>query len=237
MNLHARTLTFFAVALLIVAPLAGQEILTAVNYLDTVAERYGTVDDYIADIVMTTTEETMSGTLYYRRPNLIRIDFEDPPEQVLVSNGETLTVYVPRFDVVLQQTLRARESDGSGADLASERGLQLMRENYSVAYLESPDPVPLDAGEGADDDAAEDELVTKLRLDWRSTSEQFRQLTVSVTEERLIRRIVGITVDYEEVQFDFTNVRVNQNIPPARFEYDPPASANVFEGFLFDNEG
>jgi chaperone LolA len=216
-------------AVVFVAPLAGQEILTAVNYLDTVAERYGVINDYIAEIAMTTTEETMEGTLYYRRPNLIRVDFEEPLEQVLVSDGETLTVYLPRFDVVLQQTLRARSTDGAGADLASERGLALMRDNYSVAYLESPDPVPLDPDS--------EEMVVKLKLDWRSTSEQFRQLTLSVSADRLIRRIVGVTVDYQEVQFDFTDIRVNQNIPPARFEYDPPASANLFDGFLFDNEG
>lgn len=220
-------MTAFTVAFLVAAPVGSQEILTAASYLDSVADRYGVIDDYIADVEMATDEEQMAGTLYYRRPNLIRIDFEEPQDQVLVSDGETLTVYIPRFDVVLQQALRERTSDG--ADLASERGLQLMRQNYSVAYLESPDPVPIEEDS--------DELVVKLRLDWRSTSEQFRQLTLSVTEDRLIRRIVGVTVDYREVQFDFTDIRVNQNIPPARFEYEPPASANVFDGFLFDNEG
>lgn len=216
-----------AAALVLSPALQGQEILTAVNYLDSVAERYGGISDYIADITVTTSEEAMSGTLYYRRPNLIRIDFAEPPDQVLVSNGTVLTVYVPRFDVVLQQALRPRSTDGSG--LASDEGLELMRENYSVAYLESPDPVPLEEGS--------EEMVVKLKLDWRSTSEQYRQLTVSVTEDRLIRRIVGVTVEYQEVQFDFTNIRLNQNIPPARFEYDPPASANVFDSFLFDSEG
>jgi outer membrane lipoprotein-sorting protein len=229
LNIYARILTVAVALTISVSSAQGQEILTAVNYLDRVADRYGGINDYIADIIVTTTDETMSGTLYYRRPNLIRIDFAEPPDQVLVSNGSVLTVYVPRFDVVLQQALRSRDSGNQGADLASEQGLQLMRQNYSVAYLESPDPAPLE--EGAD------ELAVTLKLDWRSTSEQYRQLTVSVTDDFLIRRIVGVTVDYQEVQFDFTNIRVNQNIPPARFEYDPPASANVFDSFLFDGEG
>ena len=59
---------------------------------------------------------------------------------------------------------------------------------------------------------------------------------MSIGENGLIRRIIGVTVDYENIQFDFENILVNQNIPEARFRYDSPASANVFENFLFEPE-
>jgi len=57
---------------------------------------------------------------------------------------------------------------------------------------------------------------------------------ISISESSLlIRRIEGWTVANERIAFDFTSVKLNQNIPAARFLYDAPASANVYNNFLF----
>ena len=220
----------FVIAVLVavaVAPITAQELLTAPRFFDTVAERYASIEDYIAEISMRNGEERMEGTLSYRRPNLIRIDFSRPADQVMVSDGETLLVHVPRYNVTLQQDLRRRQESVGG--LATAQGLRLMRANYSIAYLEGPTAVPL--GEGSN------VMVTKLRLDWRSTNEGFRQLILSVDDNGLIRRIEGITAGYDEVRFDFRDVRINQSIPATRFDYTPPSSANRLNNFLFEQEG
>ncbi|MFP4432559.1 MAG: LolA family protein [Spirochaetaceae bacterium] len=205
--------------------LFAQDILTAPEFFDSVSERYGEIDDYVADIRIEREESEMEGTLYYRSPNLLRIDFTVPEEQVLVADGENLTVYVPRFNVVLEQRLRQRGTEAM-ASMAGEEGLSLLRSNYSIAYLEDPDPVRLDE--------ESQELVTKLRLTWRSTNEGFRQLTLSISDDLLIRRIEGTTVNYDELRFDFEDIRINQSIPARRFDYDAPASANTYSNFLFD---
>jgi chaperone LolA len=205
----------------------AQELLTAPRYFDTVADRYSTIEDYVAEIVMRNGNDRMDGTLYYRRPNLIRIDFTSPEDQVLVSDGERLLIHVPRHNVTLQQVLRPRQQNVGG--LATSQGLRLMRSNYSIAYLHGPAPVPIDQGSST--------YVTKLRLDWRNTNEGFRQLVLSIDDDGVIRRIEGITANYEEVRFDFRNIRLNQSIPATRFDYTPPPSANRLNNFLFEQEG
>lgn len=222
-----RLLLTITLTVLTASSLFAQEILTAPDFFDRVSERYTEIVDYAADLSIVTEETTSNGELFYRRPNFIRINFEEPNGQVLVSDGETLQVYIPRYNVVLSQAL-LREGGPGPATMANAEGLELMRRNYSIAYLDSPDPVPLDEDS--------EEMVTKLRLTWRSTDEGYRQLTLSIGEDLLIRRIVGVTIGFQEVQFDFTNVRLNQNIPVARFDYEPPASANMFEDFLFERE-
>jgi outer membrane lipoprotein-sorting protein len=97
-----------------------------------------------------------------------------------------------------------------------------------VAYLIGPDYVSLDEGSK--------EQVKKLRLTSRSTSEGFRQITIAVGRNGLIRRITGVTLSYEEFVMDLTDIAVNQNIPDTRFKYDAPAYANVYQNFLFDAE-
>lgn len=211
-----------------VSIVSAQDIQTAVAFFDEVSTRYGLVEDYTADITITSEDSESYGQIEYRLPNQVRIDFEEPTGQVLVSDGERLQVYIPQYNVVLQQALR-RRTDQALATMANEQGLNLLRQNYSIAYLDTPEPVVLDEDS--------DEMVTKLRLNWRSSNEGYRQLIISVDDDLLIRRIIGVTANYEEIQFDFENIAINRGIPDGRFEYEAPSSANLFDNFLFEGEG
>jgi len=223
---------FFTVCVLVFAAAAAggtaQDIRTATDYFDWVSEQYGKIEDYQAEVKIIRDETEMAGELFYKNPNLLRIDFSDPEEQVLVVDGKKLTIYIPRHSVIMEQPLK-RRSSASVASMASSQGLHLLKRNYSIAYLEGPDPLPLDKDSRV--------RVVKLKLVWRTNDAGFRQLIVSVGENGLIRRIIGVTLEYEELQFDFTNIVINQEIPDARFEYESPASANIFNNFLFEPEG
>ncbi len=202
----------------------GQEgIATADDYLAAVADVYGGIDDYIADITITRESGVEEGRLSYQRPNKIRIDFTQPEEQELISDGRDLWIYLPDQNVVLQQAVRRGE--GSAAGLASDEGLLLLQANYEASYLTSPEPVRI---EGTN------ETAVHLKLTWGSTREHFRELVIAVNSDGYIRRISGITARDAVIQFDFTNIQINQGIPAARFDYDPPASANLYTDFLFD---
>jgi outer membrane lipoprotein-sorting protein len=163
----------------------------------------------------------MYGTVMHRRPALLRIDFTSPAEQVISFNGEIMTVYLPGERALLSQSV-----GGSGANLATARGLTLLRRNYIPAFVTGPNPVPIEAGSG--------EMVMKLRLTRRSVSEGFREIILDIDpESKLIRRIEGRTITDTVVRFDFSGIRINQGIPEQRFVYDPPAAVNMYNNFLF----
>jgi outer membrane lipoprotein-sorting protein len=154
-----------ALSIFVVQTASGQDIQTADNFFDWMAEKYGDVKDYMADISIVTEKATMTGSLFYKIPNKLRIDFTNPAEQTIVVDGEKLVVYIPQYRVIMSQALKKRSSAAVAA-MASKQGLQLLKRNYSVAYLEGPTPVPLDPGS--------DEKVTRLKLTWRSSEEGFR---------------------------------------------------------------
>lgn len=210
-------------------PAFSQEIITADKYLESVADRYGGIKDYEAHVVIRSDSTDMFGNLSFLDPCFLRIDFTDPPEQVMVFNGELLTVYIPRFRAVLNQAVtpvRRSSTPAGGASMASAQGLQLLRRGYVPSFVTGPDPVPLD-------DRTRD-LVVKLRLTRRLSSEGFREIILSIDpESRLIRRLEGRTIADALVRFDFTNIRTNLGIPEQRFIYDSPASANLYNNFLF----
>jgi outer membrane lipoprotein-sorting protein len=205
--------------------LSAQEIVTAERYLASVAERYGAVRDYEARIVIRSGNTEMYGTVSHRVPSFLRIDFSSPAEQVIAFNGETLTVYLPGYRAILNQNVQRR---AGGASLATAQGLSLLRRNYVPAFVTGPDPAALESGSS--------ERVVKLRLTRRTNSEGFREILLDINPEtRLIRRIEGRTLTDGTVRFDFSNILINQGIPENRFIYDAPASANLYNNFLFSD--
>ena len=206
----------------------SQEIITADRYLETVAEGYGGIRDYEARVLIRSDTADMMGNLSFLNPNFLRIDFTDPPEQVLVFNGDFLTVYLPRYRAVLSQSVTPirRSTSAAGASMASAQGLQLLRRGYIPTFVTGPEPVDLDERSR--------EQVIKLRLTRRLISEGFREIILSVdVESKLIRRIEGRTIADALVRFDFYDIKTNLGIPEQRFIYDSPASANLYNNFLF----
>ncbi len=219
-------LTFFLI-IFAVSPVLAQDILTAAKFFDSIATKYSTIEDYEARINISTSEVSMVGILFYKSPNLLRINFSEPEDQVISVNNDLLTLHIPDQNVIMEQKLQ-RHSDATLAVMASKEGLELLRRGYSVAFLKGPEPVVLEEGS--------EELVRKLNLVWRKTDEGYRQIEMSITEDGMIRRMKGLTVNYETFQFDFTEIRINQSIPLSRFDYEAPPSAYVMNNFLFEPE-
>jgi outer membrane lipoprotein-sorting protein len=204
--------------------LSAQEIITAERYLEMVSERYGGVRDYEARIAIRSGTTDMFGTVSHLAPSFLRIDFTTPSGQVIVFDGELLTVYLPEYHAVLNQQVSAVRRPQ--ASLATAQGLTLIRRNYIAAFVTGPEPTPLETGST--------EMVVKLRLSRRSVSEGFREIILSVDPAtRLIRRLEGRTIADGLVRFDFSQIQINQGIPEGRFLYDSPASANLYNNFLF----
>jgi len=218
-------LFFFGINLLVFS----QEIVTADKYLERVSERYGNVRDYEAHVNIRSGSTDMIGNLSFLDPFFLRINFTKPAEQVLVFNGQLLTVYLPDLRAVLSQPVaqgRRTSSGAAGASMASAQGLQLLRRGYVPSFVSGPEPVPIDERDR--------EAVIKLRLTRRLASEGYREIILSINPETLlIRRIEGRTIADVLVRFDFLNVKTNVGIPELRFEYDSPASANIYNNFLF----
>jgi outer membrane lipoprotein-sorting protein len=221
-----KRLFFLFLLVFMIFPLFSQEIVTAEKYLEAVSERYGGIKDYEAQVAIRSGTTDMAGQLSYLSPNFLRIDFSRPDGQVIAFNGEQLTVYLPEYRAVLNQEIGSTRPPAAGASLASAQGLSLLRRNYVPSFVTGPGPAPLD------EDSREE--AVKLRLTRRSVAEGFREIVLSIDPEtRLIRRIEGRTIAGALVRFDFSNIRTNLGIPEGRFIYDSPASANVYNNFVF----
>ena len=203
---------------------SAQAITTASAYFKTVSEYYATLKDYEADFDIRADKQDMAGKVSYKKPDLLRLDFTSPAEQVIVFNGDMLTVYLPNSSAVLQQAVKS--DGGNGASLNTAQGLSLLSRYYVVAYEIGQDPVLLEEGSS--------ERVVKLVLNRRNSSEAFRYIKLAINADtKLIRRVEAVTSRGETFVFNFTGYKLNQDISDQRFIYDPPSSANSYNNFLF----
>lgn len=204
--------------------LFAQGITTASAYFKTISEYYATLKDYVVDFEIKIDKQETAGTLSYKSPDLVRLDYSNPEEQVIVFNGDNLTIYLPDASAVLQQQIVSDSS--SAATLGSAQGLSLMSRYYSVAYETGQSAEPLEDGS--------DEMVIKFILTRKNASEAFRYIKIAVNEgTKLIRRIEAVTPKGETFLFNFYEYQLNQGLTDQRFIYDAPSSANTYNNFLF----
>ena len=213
-------------ALFFVSALFAQNITTASAYFKTISEYYGTIKDYEVDFEIKIEKTESAGKLSFKAPNLVRMDYTNPPEQVICFNGDILTIYIKEpAEAVLQQQVTA-DGTNSAASLTTPQGLSLMSRYYTVAYETGQNPEPLEEGS--------DEKVVKLILTRKSASEAFRYIKLAINNDtKLIRRIEAVTPKGEEFIFNFFDYELNQNLSEQRFVYDAPSSANNYNNFLF----
>jgi len=226
-------LAFSLLSLMATVALGAQTapITTADTFFSEISDTYASIKDYSANIAITAGSgsgaDVMKGQVVFKKPELLRIDFSSPADQTIVFDGKTLTIYLPGYNVVLNQTVdSASEGGAAGASLATPQGLFLLKRYYTIAYEKDATPVELEEGSK--------EKVVILALARRSTTESFRTLRLMIDPTtKLIRRIDARNLAGDPIVFDFTAYKINQDLPDSRFVYDSPASANMFNNFLF----
>lgn len=201
-----------------------QTITTASEYFKSISDFYATLKDYEAYMEIRAAKQEMSAKVSYKKPNLMRIDFSSPENQVIVYNGDMLTIYLPESSAVLQQVV---QSEKTGANMATAQGLSLMSRYYSVGYEVGQSPVALDSESS--------EMVMKLILYPRNrAAEAFTSIKIAINPQtKLIRRIQAFQKKGESITFNFTDYKLNQDLTDQRFIYDPPSDANNYNNFLF----
>ncbi len=169
----------------------------------------------------------MTGMISFKRPDQLRIDFIQPAGGVMVSDGNYLKIYLPEFNLIIEQLLEDQDPAANTAladDLAPILGLGFLRNNYAIAYEVGPNPVPIGDGSGRE--------VVRLVLERQVPEEGFETIIVAVGEDKLIRTIVGEYRSGDRWSIRFRSVRINQSIPDARFQFESPPDANIYHDVL-----
>ena len=214
---------FFTLLLFTNLLLFAQNIETASVFFSKVSDEYSKISDYTATMRITQGSTKSSGTVKFKAPEMLRIDFSVPAQQTIVFTGTELTIYVPSNRTILSQSVEGGALASS--NMASSKGLMLMQRSYTIAYEVNSTPIPLEAGSN--------ERVVALVLNRRNANETFRKIRLLISPDtKLIRRIEAWPISGSKLTFDFTEYILNEGVPDAAFIYTPPAG-EIINNFLY----
>lgn len=203
--------------------LFSQGITTASAFFSRLSERYANIDNYVANIRISTGDNSQNGVIKFKKPNFLRIDFHYPKDQYILFANDVLNIYLPSLDIVLSQKA---DPSNSAPSLATGQGLSLMKRSYIIAYETSASPKPIQEG-------SKEEVIV-LSMERRNGSEPFRKLRVMISPEtNLIRRIEGFPVIGEKVVFDFSSYKINPGIPSSVFVFEAEHTSTILNDFLY----
>lgn len=152
--------------------------------------------------------EENTGTFAIKRPGLLRWHIEEPFEQLLVSDGETLWVHDPDLEQVTINTVDEQMQQNSALLLSSD--LEKIQANYRV-----------------DEVRREDEQKT-FALVPLNESNAFERLELQFEGEQLTGWQLYTALG-EKSTFSFSDLQINQPISDQLFQFEPPPGADVLD--------
>jgi len=214
-----------------------EELLSAKDLLQRISDNFKiNIQDYKANIQWIQKDKTQVGTLYFKNPQKMRINFSDPEGQVICTNGYELWLYVEYLNLILHQKLLEKEKEKTEEGktklienpiLINAVGLDKYLTDYSIEYFETKEKVSYKDGT----------KVYKLKLiRWRSSKNGFNTVFLTIQENGLIRKVEGVTAAYRHIILEIDNIETNMNISDITFNYKPPPHANTVENCITSQE-
>jgi outer membrane lipoprotein-sorting protein len=184
------------------------------------SESFENMEDYTAAIEWINGTVHYSGKISYKKANMILIEFEEPEDQVIVSNGTFLYIYIPYLKVVVQQSL-GEASESALLTTTSVLGLTKLFDEYSFSFFDTSTPQPFSNTQ-----------AYHLKLNQKRPRVGFKKMDIWVSETGFILQSNGTSPNGIDVTLNFSNIRVNTELPDYIFDFEVPADAQIIRNII-----
>lgn len=214
--------------LLLSVPVLAQEtktdtIVNIVSVNDVkqlMADAFENMEDYIADIEWVNGNAHYKGTISYKKANKILIEFEEPEDQIISSNGSFLYIYIPYLKVVVQQSL-GEETESELFTTTSKAGLTKLFDEYAFSFYDTSSP-----------QLFRNTMAYHLKLEQLKPKVGFKRMDIWVSTNGLILQSNGTSPNGLNVSLTFSNTRINTELPDYIFEFEVPADAQIIRNII-----
>ena len=205
---------FFAFVVSGTTPIASEKMLSLSEIMNKVEKRYD-VPDFSAYFVQESTLKAMditdvaSGSIFVKRPGMMRWEYDKPDRQTIITDGKTLWVYKPDDNQVMIGKAPSFFGDGKGAGFLSD--MKLIREQFKVSF---------------EKEKSDHDYVIKLLP---------KEQTVGVTKIYLaiskitfkIKKIITLNEYDDETIIELINSKFNLNLDKSLFNFIVPEGTDV----------
>ena len=184
------------------------------------SERFESINDYTADFDWVNGDVHYFGKIKYKKPDRILLDFEEPADQLIVSNGHLLYIYIPYLKVVVQQLL-TEDTESAILTTTSEAGLSKLFDEYSFSFYNTSILQPF-----------RNTQAYHFRLHQKTPKVGFKEIYLWVSAEGLILQSNGNSPNGRNVSLIFSNIQLNTELPDYIFDFEVPADAQIIRNII-----
>ncbi len=223
---------FFSVALLSIF-FAGNsfaykfDFVTVSDIVKKIKAKYGALESYQANFTIISKKmgksKTQRGTLRFKSPSKLLMDFYQPSRQKIVSNGKMMWIYIPSMNVVAEQDLK---SDSGLFTAASKKGLRRLFSKYHYRFASKNQP----------EEQKDGQKMYTLVLKQKESRSGYREIKLWVSTDFLIKRALGKTSSGKTVDILLSNIKTGLNLSNGIFKFTVPARARVIKNPMISQE-
>lgn len=219
-----------------------QTIRTTDSVSELMAKRFASMRGFSANFLEKNDDKIYRGRIFYKNPNKFKLVYNSSSDShQIVSNGETLWIYLPKIRVVSEQKI----SEDTGGALYTKDGVNRLLRQYNFNFYDERGLVKLDAFN--DDDLGVDGYTsssyisgdTRLAYHMLLTPKQasvertgFIKIHLWIDTDGMIIRMLGVSTTKVPVEYLFWNINYHDIYSDGAFELEVPQGVQVLKNDL-----
>lgn len=193
----------------------------------TMQSKFKSLKAYQADFSLSIKDlnktRVSSGVATYGEGGKLNFTFSQPAGDLIVSNGQTLFVYVSRLKAVGKQPLKTKDKDGKSLYSAgTAEGLSNLFRRYHYRFDKPEQPREVEGGKYFILDLKEKEITGG-----------YDKITLFVQPETyLIQKMRASSPSGRTVELTFSNIKLNPQIDAKVFQFKEPDNVKIVDNPL-----
>ena len=195
---------------------AYSETVKLADIVSRIQKKYEAVRELEANSNQETFNKTVDrkfkfrGKLYIKKPDKLRMEIKEPEEQLIVTNGSVLWIYIPENNQAVKEKMDGKNKSKLAITILAgmaklDKEFKISKEGESgKSYMVGL--VPKDPSS----------MIKKMELEIEKNNYNIRKVIVDDS--------FGNWTSYE-----LTDVKINKGIPDSKFDFKVPESVEVVE--------
>ena len=203
------------------------DFITVSDVVNETKKKYSSLKSYQANFTIISDKGgkkiTQTGVLKFKSSDKLLMEFSSPSRQKLVSNGQTMWIYIPSMNVVAEQDLT---SESGLFTSGSEAGLNRLFSKYHYRFASKEEP------ETMRDGSKQYTLVLKQK----ETRGGYKTINLWISEDYFIQRAEGLTSSGKKIEITLSDIKTDVDLPNSLFKFDIPGSARIIKNPMLSEE-
>ncbi len=179
-------------------------------------KNYESIRSFTGTIETTINNKSSKGSIKFKKPNKVAIDFYSPEPRKIISDGKNIWIYLSRENTTIKQPI-----------LPKDRGFSIYVSDYENPFSRLFDEYIVTSFSESGNT-----YVFKMKPK-PGVVTGFTEIYIVAYKQGLLQEFSGITIDKSKFSVKYSYSSINPELDDREFFFSPPANSQVFSN-IFD---